>query len=59
MDTASGCKACQAACKDKHNLPVGILWRRVYEVAGGGWTRRGEAWLSTVFAYNVSLACNR
>ena len=54
----SGCKACQAACKDKHNLPVGILWRRVYEVAGGGWTRRGEAWLSTVFAYNVSLACN-
>jgi anaerobic dimethyl sulfoxide reductase subunit B (iron-sulfur subunit) len=54
----SGCKACQAACKDKHNLPVGILWRRVYEVAGGGWTRRGEAWLSTVFAYNISLACN-
>jgi anaerobic dimethyl sulfoxide reductase subunit B (iron-sulfur subunit) len=54
----SGCKACQAACKDKHNLPVGILWRRVYEVTGGGWTRRGDAWVSTVFAYNVSLACN-
>ena len=54
----SGCKACQAACKDKHNLPVGLLWRRVYEVTGGGWTRRGEAWLSTVFAYNISLACN-
>ena len=54
----SGCKACQAACKDKHNLPVGLLWRRVYEVAGGAWTRRGAAWVSTVFAYNVSLACN-
>ncbi len=56
--SCSGCKACQAACKDKHYLPVGILWRRVYEVSGGGWTQRGAAWLSTVFAYNVSLACN-
>jgi len=56
--SCSGCKACQAACKDKHGLPMGVLWRRVYEVTGGGWTRSGEAWLSTVFAYNVSLACN-
>ena len=54
----SGCKACQMACKDKHGLHVGLLWRRVYEVTGGGWARRGEAWLSSVFAYNVSLACN-
>jgi anaerobic dimethyl sulfoxide reductase subunit B (iron-sulfur subunit) len=54
----SGCKACQVACKDKHNLPLGVLWRRVYEVAGGGWTRSGAAWVSSVFAYNVSLACN-
>lgn len=54
----SGCKACQAACKDKNNLPTGILWRRVYEVTGGGWTRRGRAWSSDVFSYNISLACN-
>ncbi len=54
----SGCKACQAACKDKHGLGEGVLWRRVYEVSGGGWERCGEAWVSTVFAYNVSLACN-
>jgi anaerobic dimethyl sulfoxide reductase subunit B (iron-sulfur subunit) len=54
----SGCKACQVACKDKHNLPLGVLWRRVYEVAGGGWTRSGAAWVSSVFAYNLSLACN-
>lgn len=54
----SGCKACQVACKDKHGLRVGILWRRVYEVTGGTWTRSGEAWVSNVFAYNVSLACN-
>jgi anaerobic dimethyl sulfoxide reductase subunit B (iron-sulfur subunit) len=54
----SGCKACQIACKDKHNLEVGRLWRRVYEVAGGEWQRAGEAWLPQVFAYNLSIACN-
>ncbi len=54
----SGCKACQAACKDKNNLPVGLLWRRVYEVTGGGWQRSGAAWTSEVFAYNLSIACN-
>lgn len=37
----SGCKACQEACKDKNNLPVGVLWRRVIEVSGGGWNPVG------------------
>ena len=54
----SGCKACQVACKDKHGLEAGRLWRRVYEVAGGGWVRAGEAWQHSVFAYNLSIACN-
>ncbi|MFA6165459.1 MAG: DMSO/selenate family reductase complex B subunit [Gemmatimonadaceae bacterium] len=54
----SGCKACQAACKDKHDLPVGVLWRRVYEVTGGGWTRAGDTWTSDVFAYHLSLSCH-
>ncbi len=54
----SGCKACQVACKDKHGLADGLLWRRVYEVSGGGWRVQGQAWISTVFAYNLSLACN-
>jgi len=54
----SGCKACQEACKDKNQLPVGVLWRRVIEVSGGGWTRAGKAWTNNVFAYNLSLACN-
>ncbi len=56
--SCSGCKACQAACKDKHGLPVGVLWRRVYEVAGGGWSRDGDAWTPDVFAFNLSIACN-
>lgn len=54
----TGCKACQAACKDKNNLPLGVLWRRVYEIAGGEWRQIGNAWTSTVFAYNLSIACN-
>jgi len=67
----SGCKVCQAACKDKNNLPIGVLWRRVFEVSGGSWRNVGvgspnpsgepspyPVWENTVFAYNLSLACN-
>jgi len=54
----TGCKACQLACKDHNGLPVGLLWRRVYEVTGGGWQRQGTAWAQDVFAYHLSLACN-
>jgi anaerobic dimethyl sulfoxide reductase subunit B len=54
----SGCKACQIACRDRNALPAGVLWRRVYEVAGGGWKQHGEAWVNDVVAYNVSIACN-
>ena len=61
--SCSGCKACQAACKDKNNLPPGVLWRRVYEVSGGEWTNIAEQgfspiWENTVFAFNLSMACN-
>ena len=54
----SGCKACQVACKDKNELEVGQLWRRVYEVAGGDWVKTGNAWTPNVFAYNVTMSCN-
>jgi anaerobic dimethyl sulfoxide reductase subunit B (iron-sulfur subunit) len=54
----SGCKACQGACKDKNDLPPGVLWRRVYEVTGGAWKKEGGVWVPAVFAYNLSLACH-
>jgi anaerobic dimethyl sulfoxide reductase subunit B (iron-sulfur subunit) len=56
--SCSGCKTCQMACKDKNDLALGQVWRRVYEVAGGGWKKKGEAWKQDVFAYNVSMSCN-
>ncbi len=60
IDTTActGCKACQTACKDKNNLPVGVLWRRVYEISGGGWRRDGAAWRHDVWAYSLSISCN-
>ncbi len=56
--SCSGCKACQVACKDNNGLEVGILWRRVYEISGGGWQQREGAWVSSAFAYHLSIACN-
>jgi len=60
VDTSActGCKTCQAACKDRNGLPLGVLWRRVYEVAGGGWRRDGAAWRHDVWAYSLSISCN-
>ena len=59
LDTTacSGCKACQVACKDKHDLETGRLWRRVATVEGGEWVQQGAAWTTTAFAYSVSLSC--
>jgi len=54
----SGCKACQGACKDKNDLAVGVLWRRVYEIAGGRWKKNGNVWVPDIFAYFLSMACH-
>jgi anaerobic dimethyl sulfoxide reductase subunit B (iron-sulfur subunit) len=54
----TGCKACQIACKDKNNLPIGIRWRRVFEYSGGEWIKNGNFDVpSNVFTYYVSAAC--
>lgn len=34
-----GCRTCQVACKDAHDLPVGTFYRKVTSyVTGEGWT---------------------
>ena len=53
----SGCKTCQAACKDKNDLKPGINWRRVYDIQGGEWISENGAFVSVPFAYNLSLSC--
>ncbi|MCC7449321.1 MAG: dimethylsulfoxide reductase subunit B [Anaerolineae bacterium] len=57
LSACIGCKACQVACKDKNDLEVGRLWRRVVEVTGGDWIQRGAAWQTTVFGYYISTSC--
>lgn len=57
-ELCTGCKACTIACKDKHDLPVGVQWRRVLEFSGGDWIKVGNAYEQNVFAYYVSIACN-
>ncbi len=55
----TGCKACQIACKDKWDLPVGTTWRRVAEYTGGEWTPSADnSYTQNVFTYYTSVACN-
>jgi len=54
----SGCKTCQVACKDRADLKVGQLWRRVYMYEDGGWFKVGAAWRSSVASYWVGISCN-
>jgi anaerobic dimethyl sulfoxide reductase subunit B (iron-sulfur subunit) len=54
----TGCKACQVACKDKNNLPIGTLFRRVFHYGGGSWMYQdGYLVPNNVFAYSLSTAC--
>ena len=54
----TGCKACTIACKDKHDLPVGVTWRRVAEYTGGTWQQDGDTFVPNVFSYYTSMSCN-
>ncbi|QUH19922.1 DMSO/selenate family reductase complex B subunit [Alkaliphilus sp. B6464] len=54
----TGCKACQVACKDKNNLELGQLWRKVTESEGGNYTREGNGLKQNVYAYWTSMSCN-
>ncbi|WP_434510293.1 DMSO/selenate family reductase complex B subunit [Desulfitobacterium sp. AusDCA] len=50
MTVCTGCKVCQIACKDKNDLDVGPLFRKVFTFEGGTFP---NPW-----AYNLSIACN-
>ncbi|MCI2242541.1 4Fe-4S dicluster domain-containing protein [Adlercreutzia faecimuris] len=55
----TGCKTCEFACKDYHDLDVGTAFRRVYEVTTGETVRADDGTFATTCAsYPVSLACN-
>lgn len=54
----TGCDTCQIACKDKHDLPVGQLFRKVYEVAGGQFRTQGTVVIPEIYAFWVSMSCN-
>jgi anaerobic dimethyl sulfoxide reductase subunit B (iron-sulfur subunit) len=57
-DACAGCKTCQVACNDRHDLPAGGHWRSVYEIVGGNWQKKAGVWLSSVAAYYLSVACH-
>jgi anaerobic dimethyl sulfoxide reductase subunit B (iron-sulfur subunit) len=53
-----GCLTCQIACKDKKDLEVGQLFRKVHESAGGGYRQKGRVISHNVFAFWLSMSCN-
>lgn len=53
-----GCFTCQIACKDKNDLEVGQLWRKVREFQGGDTIEENGVYRSNVFAYWLSMSCN-
>lgn len=60
QSNCTGCKACQIACKDKHDNPVGVTWRRVAEYTGGSneTDAADGSFRTNVFTYYTSMACN-
>lgn len=58
LRSCTGCKACQIACRDKNDTDIGVLWRRIYEVSGGDWFRRGAAWIDNTLHYFVTSSCS-
>ncbi|MHB1417773.1 MAG: 4Fe-4S dicluster domain-containing protein [Chloroflexota bacterium] len=50
QDGCIGCRACQMACKDLHDLPVGVNWRWVETREFGTFPR--------VTVLHLSLSCN-
>lgn len=55
----TGCKTCEIACKDYHDLGVDYTYRRVFDYEGGEWNQASEGvWENSTFVYHVSVSCN-
>ncbi|MDR1088339.1 MAG: dimethylsulfoxide reductase subunit B, partial [Coriobacteriales bacterium] len=55
----TGCKTCQLACIDFHDLTGRLTYRRIYDYEGGSWEQDVHgAWHQDAFMYHVSLSCN-
>ncbi len=59
QELCNGCKACQVACKDKHDTPLGTNWRRVVEYSGGTWQVGSDGTFNhDTYTYYTSISCN-
>jgi anaerobic dimethyl sulfoxide reductase subunit B (iron-sulfur subunit) len=56
--SCTGCRTCQIACKDKNNLELGLQYRKVHEIEGGEFVRKGATFEPAVYAFFTSLSCN-
>lgn len=57
MTNCIGCRACQIACKDKNDLPVGTLFRQVETYETGNYPTPGYYHLSRTCNHCESPAC--
>lgn len=58
-DLCIGCKACVMACRDIHDAPAGVLYRRVTQMVWGHWEKKEGAALPIGIGSDcLSLACH-
>ncbi|MEF2650868.1 DMSO/selenate family reductase complex B subunit [Slackia piriformis] len=54
----TGCKTCEAACRDGHDLGTDSTYRHVYELEGGSWSKDEKGcWITDSYTYYTSFAC--
>ena len=55
----TGCKTCELACKDYHDLSPQVAFRKIYEYSGGGFTQNADGtFTNNVWVNYISMNCN-
>ena len=55
----TGCKTCEAACRDYYDLPIEQSFRHVYELEGGQWSENEDGtWKTDSYTYYLSFSCS-